>query len=495
MALIWTSLILALVIYMFHRLLNIKNRKKLPPGPIGIPILGHLHLIGKNPHQDFYRLAKKYGPFMYMRLGLVPTIVVSSPETVEKVLKTYDHVFASRPHHEASQYICYGQRNLIFSKYGSYWRNMRKLCTLQLLTSQKINSYQSSRKEEVSILVKSIKQAAQDGVAVDLSAKVSSLNANLSCLMVFGKKFMDEDLDKRGFKSIVQEVVHLAATPNLGDFFPYLGVLDLQGLTSRLKALSKVFDEFLEKIIEEHVHSKELRETEDFVDTMMAIMQSGEAGFEFDRRHIKAVLLDMLMASMDTSATSVEWILTELLRHPQVMKKLQKELEEVVGLDRMVEESDLEDLKYLDMVIKEALRLHSAAPLLVHESIEDCEVDGFYVQKGSRIIVNVYAAQRDHNAWPEPDKFFPERFVQSSVDLRGHDFQLLPFGSGRRSCPGMQLGITIVRLVVAQLVHCFDWQLPNGMQPSELDMSEKFGVVTCRAKHLMAIPTYRLHYS
>ncbi|XP_070030191.1 cytochrome P450 71AU50-like isoform X1 [Nicotiana sylvestris] len=170
---------------------------------------------------------------------------------------------------------------------------MRKLCTLQLLTSQKINSYQSSRKEEVSILVKSIKQAVQDGVAVDLSAKVSSLNANLSCLMVFGKRFMDEDLDKRGFKSIVQEVVHLAATPNLGDFFPYLGVLDLQGLTGRLKALSKVFDEFLEKIIEEHVQSKELRETEDFVDTMMAIMQSGEAGFEFDPRHIRAVLLTL----------------------------------------------------------------------------------------------------------------------------------------------------------------------------------------------------------
>ncbi|KAJ8543726.1 hypothetical protein K7X08_025344 [Anisodus acutangulus] len=492
MALIWTTIIVAIVIYMFNKLLNIKNRKKLPPGPWGIPILGHLHLIGKNPHQDFARLAKKYGPFMHIQLGLVPTIVASSPETVEKVLKTYDHVFASRPHHEASQHVCYGQRNLIFSKYGSYWRNMRKLCTLNLLSSQKINSYQPSRKEEVSLLVKSIKRAAHEHVAVDLSANISSLNANLSCLMVFGKKFMDEDLDKRGFKSIVQEVVHLAATPNLGDFFPFLGVLDLQGITGRLKALSKVFDEFLEKIIEEHVQSKEHRETKDFIDTMMEIMQSGEAGFEFDRRHVKAVLLDMLMASMDTSATSVEWILTELLRHPHVMKKLQKELEEVVGLDRMVEESDLENLNYLDRVIKEALRLHSAAPLLVHESIEDCIVDGFFVQKGSRIIVNVYAAQRDTNAWPEPDKFLPERFVESSVDLLGHDFQLLPFGSGRRSCPGMQLGIIIVRLMVAQLVHCFDWELPNGMQPSELDMSEQFGVVTCRAKHLMAIPTYRL---
>ncbi|TMW82591.1 hypothetical protein EJD97_005586 [Solanum chilense] len=494
---IWTTIIVAIAIYIFHKLLNINNNKKLPPGPWGLPILGHLHLIGKNPHQDFYKLAKRYGPFMHIQLGLVPTIVVSSPNTIEKILKTYDHVFASRPHHEASQHVCYGQRNLIFSKYGPYWRNMRRLTTMNLVSSQKINSYQPSRKEEVSLMVKSIKHVAEHNdqqhvAAVDLSAKVSSLNANLSCLMVFGKKFMDDDLDKRGFKSLVQEVVHLAATPNLGDFFPYLGVLDLQGITSRLKTLSKVFDEFLEKIIDEHVESKEQRETKDFVDTMMDIMQSGEAGFEFDRRHVKAVLLDMLMASMDTSATSVEWILTELLRHPHVMKKLQKELEQVVGLDRMVEESDLENLSYLDMVIKEALRLHSAAPLLIHESIEDCVVDGFFVQKGSRIVVNVYAAQRDPNAWPEPDKFLPERFVESSVDLRGHDFQLLPFGSGRRSCPGMQLGIIIVRLVVAQLVHCFDWELPNGMQPSELDMSEQFGVVTCRAKHLMAVPTYRL---
>ncbi|PHT31951.1 Cytochrome [Capsicum baccatum] len=234
---------------------------------------------------------------------------------------------------------------------------------------------------------------------------------------------------------------------------------------------------------------------------MMDIMQSGEAGFKFDRSHVKAVLLnilpgfslvsasicfslsqgfylpqiplDMLMASMDTSATSVEWILTELLRHPHVMKKLQKELEEVVGLDRMVEESDLENLSYLDMVIKEALRLHYAAPLLIHESLEDCVVDGFFVQKGSRVLVNVYAAQRDPNAWPEPDKFLPERFAGSSVDLRGHDFQLLPFGFGRRSCLGIQLGIIIVRLVVAQLVHCFNWELPNGIPPSDLDMTEQ----------------------
>lgn len=201
----------------------------------------------------------------------------------------------------------------------------------------------------------------------------------------------------------------------------------------------------------------------------------------------------MLAGSMDTSATVVEWILAELLKHPRVMKKVQQELEEVVGLNRMVEESDLDSLNYLDMVVKEALRLHPVAPLLIpHASTEDCTVDGFYIPKNSRVIINVWTIGRDPNAWSDPEKFIPERFVGSNIDLRGHDFQLLPFGSGRRGCPGMQLGLTVVRLLVAQLVHCCNWELPNGMSPDELDMTEEFGLVVTRAKHLMAIPAYRL---
>nr|XP_016459203.1 PREDICTED: cytochrome P450 CYP736A12-like [Nicotiana tabacum] len=155
---------------------------------------------------------------------------------------------------------------------------------------------------------------------------------------------------------------------------------------------------------------------------MMEIMQSGKAEFQFDRRHIKAILVDMLIAATDTSTTSVEWILTELIRHPHVMKKLQKELEEVVGIERMVEESDLENLKYLHMVVKEGLRLHSVEPVLHHEAMEDCVVDGFHIQKGSRIMINCYAVQRDPNVWCEPEKFFPERFVGSCVDIRGRNF-------------------------------------------------------------------------
>uniref|UniRef100_M1A7C3 Cytochrome P450 n=1 Tax=Solanum tuberosum TaxID=4113 RepID=M1A7C3_SOLTU len=227
---------------------------------------------------------------------------------------------------------------------------------------------------------------------------------------------------------------------------------------------------------------------------MLNIMKSGETEFQFDRGHVKAILLDMLIASMDTSASAIDWILSELLRQPNIVKKLQKESEEKIGMKRMVEELDLEKMEYLNMVIKESLRLHPVAPLLIpHQSIEDCTIDGYFIPKKSRILVNTYAIGHDPKVWPNnPDEFIPERFMGSSIDLRGHDFELLPFGSGRRSCPGLQLGLIMIRLIVAQLVHCFDWELPHGMLPNDLDMGEEFGLVTSRAKHLMAIPTYRL---
>ena len=202
----------------------------------------------------------------------------------------------------------------------------------------------------------------------------------------------------------------------------------------------------------------------------------------------------MMAASMDTSATTIEWALSELIKHPPMMKKVINELEKVVGMERMVEESDLESLEYLNMVVKETLRLHPVAPLLIpHESMEDCTVDGFHIPQKSRVIVNVWAIGRDPNAWTDADNFLPERFMESDIDFRGQHFQFIPFGSGRRGCPGMQLGLTVVRLVLAQLVHCFDWELPDNMLPSELDMTEEFGLTLPRAKHLVAIPTCRLH--
>ncbi|XP_062148744.1 cytochrome P450 71AU50-like [Alnus glutinosa] len=495
MAWTWTIAALLMLAYLLREWAwkSSSNKKKLPPGPRGFPLFGNLHLLGELPHRDLHRLAQKHGPIMYLRLGLVPAIVVSSPQAAEQFLKAHDLVFASRPPLEASKHISYEQKNMSMSPYGSYWRNMRKMCTLELLSNHKINAFKSMRKEELDLLTRFIQEAARDCVAVDLSAKVSSLSVDMSCRMVFGKKYMDKDIDERGFKAVIHESMQLGGTPNLGDYIPFIKPLDLQGLTRRMKAVSKIIDNFFEKIIDEHVHSQDKNKTKDFVDVMLSFMGSEGSEYRIERSHIKATILDMLAGSMDTTGTVVEWALSELMKHPRVMKKAQKELEDVVGLERMVEESDLDSLEYLDMVLKETLRLHPIAPLLLpHEATEDCTVHGFHIPKKSRVIINAWAIGRDPSVWSDAEKFFPERFVGSNIDVRGRDFQLIPFGSGRRGCPGMQLGLTAVRLVVAQLVHCFDWELPNNMLPTELDMTEEFGLVTPRAKHLLAFPAYRL---
>ncbi|KAG2716520.1 hypothetical protein I3760_03G130600 [Carya illinoinensis] len=497
----WTWTIIAVIIMLAAYLLREcawKSRnqsKKLPPGPRRFPVFGNLHLLmGEFPHRDLHRLAQKHGPIMYLRLGLKPAIVVSSPQAAELFLKAHDQVFASRPSLETAKHISYDQKSLVLAPYGSYWRNIRKMCSLELLTSHKINSFRSMRKEELGLLINFLQEAAANCVVVDLSAKVFSLNANMACRMVVGKKYMDNDLGLRGFKDIMQEVMQLSAAPNLADCIPSIASLDCQGLTRRMKAVSKIVNDFLEKIIDEHVQCKDENKTNDFVDAMLNLVGSKELEYNIERSNIKAITLDMLVGSVDTSATAIEWVLSELMKHPRVMKKLQKELENVVGLERMVEEVDLDRLKYLDMVVKETFRLHPVAPLLIpHQGMKDCTVNGFHIPRNSRILINTWAIGRDPSVWNDAEVFFPERFVGSSIDLRGRDFELLPFGSGRRGCPGMQLGLLVVRLVIAQLIHCFDWELPDNMLPTELDMTEEFGLSAPRAKHLLAIPAYRLH--
>jgi cytochrome P450 len=269
-----------------------KKSKKLPPGPKGLPIIGSLLKLGPNPHQDLHQLSQKYGPIMHLRLGLVPTIVVSSPQAAELFLKTHDLVFASRPPTEAAKVISWDQRNLSFGEYGSYWRNMRKMCTLELLSHAKINSFRTMREQELDLLIKLLKEEAKNGTKVDLSAKVSSLTADMSCKMVLGRKYLDKDLDEKGFKAVMHEGMHLAATPNIADYIPYIGTFDLQGLTRRMKALGKIFDDFFEKIIDEHIQSDNKDDNnKDFVDVMLSFVGTQESEYRIERPNIKAIML------------------------------------------------------------------------------------------------------------------------------------------------------------------------------------------------------------
>ncbi|KAL4283557.1 hypothetical protein GQ457_16G026710 [Hibiscus cannabinus] len=234
----WICTILAVAALVFFLTWRIRPKnKRLPTGPRGLPILGNLLMIGTKPHQDLRRLAREYGPIMHLRFGLMPVIVVSSPEAAELFLKTHDLVFASRPPHEASKYISYNQQNLVFAPYGSYWRNMRKMCTLELLSNHKITTFRSMRKQELDLLVRHIREAAYSGVAVDLSSMVTSFSTDVSCRMIIGKKYDRDDFGEKGFGATVRETMRIASAFNLADYIPQIRGLDLQGQTKRMKAI------------------------------------------------------------------------------------------------------------------------------------------------------------------------------------------------------------------------------------------------------------------
>ncbi|KAK8985562.1 hypothetical protein V6N11_068816 [Hibiscus sabdariffa] len=487
-------------IYFFRTLTTNKNDRKLPPGPAPLPIIGNLHMLGKLPHQSLHRLAQRYGPIMLIKLGHVPTIVVSSPEAAELFLKVHDVVFASRPKVQSSDYLTCGAKGLAFTEYGSYWRTVRKWCILHLLSALKVESFAPVRKAEMVSLVESVRAMAAEGETLNLSQQVAKVVEVIMSRVIFGR-CMDDEVE---LKPLIEETMYLAGVFNLSDYVPFLAPLDLQGIKRRLKRTSNGLHAFFDKLIDEiERESKNIEERKSYTDifhVMVSLLNTPmnpadeENPYIIGRENIRGIMVDMVAASFDTTSTAIEWTLSELLRHPRVMAGLQQELETIVGRNRMVEESDLPKLTYLDMVIKESLRLHPVAPLLIpHESTEDITVNGHFIPKKSRIVVNVWSLGRDCTVWSDnAEEFFPERFDNSGIDLRGHDFQLIPFGAGRRGCPGMQLGLTTLRLVVAQLVHCFDWELPDALLPNELDMTEKFGLSLPRANHLFAKPAYRL---
>eukprot|EP01018_Ginkgo_biloba_P010777 Gb_08445 [translate_table: standard] len=341
------------------------------------------------------------------------------------------------------------------------------MCLRELLSAKRMEFMKFIREEEIAIMRESVtKQCGVNGSnPVNISKLVSTVMMDIICRMTFGRKYSEESLkDSRGLKAIIQEALYLSGEFNIGDFIPYLEWMDLQGLGRRQKHTHKTFNDLFEKIIQEHVENKS-RGHRDFVD-------------------------DMLGAGTDPSSANLEWAMSEMLLNPSLMKKVQDELESIVGLNRMVEESDLPQLEYLKAVVKESLRLHQPGPLLVpHEARKYCIVGGYNIPRKSRVIVNAFALGTDPNSWEDAEKFKLERFIGSPIDVKGQNFEVIPFGSGRRGFPGQQLATTVVEYALATLLHCFDWRLPNGMKAEDLRMTEKFGLSISRAVHLVAVPT------
>ncbi|XP_049400411.1 desmethyl-deoxy-podophyllotoxin synthase-like isoform X2 [Solanum stenotomum] len=423
----------------------------LPPGPRKLPLIGNLHqLMGSLPHHTLRDMANEYGPIMHLRFGEVPTVIISSAEAAKEVMKTHDLVFADRPKILVADIIGYNSTQITFSPYGDHWRQLRKICVAELLNVKRVQSFESLRQEEVKDLIKTI-----------------SLNP------------------AGGF--------------DLPDTFPSLKFLHpLTGAKAAMEKIHHQIDKILESVLQEHKAARKLainREDkmhkEDLVDVLLRVQESGDLEVPITTDTIKAVILETFIAGTDTSSTALEWAMAELMKNPQVMEQAQAEVRQAFKGKSMITESEVQQLDYLRLVIKETLRLHAPVPLLVPRvARQRCELGGYEIQANTRLMVNAWAICRDPKYWENAECFEPERHRNSTLDFKGNNFEFIPFGAGRRACPGILFGISNLELPLAQLLLHFDWKLPNGIEPNNLDMTEAFGE-TVRKKtnlHVIGIP-------
>ncbi|PHT92620.1 hypothetical protein T459_00502 [Capsicum annuum] len=480
----------------------ISNSKKglppLPPGPKALPLIGNLHSLDPELHTCFASLSQTYGPICTLWLGRKVGIIITSPSLAREVLKDQDTIFANRDMPAAARESSYGGKDIVWTPYGPKWRMLRRVCVREMLSGSILDSFHALRRRELRQLINYFYN--QSGSPVNVGEQMFLTVLNVITSMIWGDTVKVEERATLGaeFRHVVTEMTELLGMPNLSDFYPGLAWFDLQGVTKKMKVLTKRFDKIFESIIDQRQNSDRIggmgtgvgQESKDFLQVLLKLKDEADTKMPLTMSEIKAVLMDMVLGGTDTTTNTVEFAMAEIMNKPDVLRKLQEELETVVGKNNIVEESHIQQLPYLYAVMKEDLRLHPTLPLLVpHCPSETCTVGGYTVPKGSRVFINVWAIQRDHSIWKNPTEFHPERFLDNKWDYSGSNFNYLPFSSGRRICAGIAMAERMFMYLLASLVHSFDWKLPEG---EKLDLTEKFGIVMKKRTPLVAIPTPRL---
>ncbi|KAL3536914.1 hypothetical protein ACH5RR_000280 [Cinchona calisaya] len=474
---------------------NFRFRKsaRLPPGPYPFPIIGNILQLGLNPHQSLAKLSKTYGPLMLLKLGSRTAIVVSSPALAKEVLQKHDQILSSRTVPNAAQIFDHPKMSIVWLPPSTRWRYLRKICKEQLFARQKLNVSQGLRREKLQQLYDYFYKCTVARKSLNIGEVAFTTTLNLISSTFFSVDFVnyDDSNSSQEFKEIVHGMLKNVGTPNPADYFPYLKVLDPKGIRRSTKHCFIKLCRIFEDIIDERLLVRDSSESrkDDLLEVLLDHSMKNKS--EFSRNDIKGLLMDLFVAGTDTTASIVEWTIAELIRNPEKLKKARAELKSVIGKKQKIpQESDISRLPYLQAVIKESFRLHPPAPFLVpHKAEADVEINGYTVPKNAQLLVNIWATGRDSNVWPDPEMFVPERFLQSEMDVRGQHFELIPFGSGRRICPGLPLAYLMVHLMVAISIHNFELKLVDGMiRVEDMDMDEVFGLTLQKALPLKVIP-------
>ncbi|KAL1331424.1 geraniol 8-hydroxylase [Arachis ipaensis] len=483
----------------FFSFIQTSKHSKLPPGPKPYPIIGNILdlLNSSNSLKSFINLSKTYGPIITLKLGTLTSIVISSPQIAKEALQKNDVILSNRtiPYTMFSTIEEHCNKNsIIFLPSSTKWRLLRRACATRIFSPQQLDSTQILRKRKFQDLVNFLHQCCKKGEALDIGEAIFKTILNIISNTFISKDFVhyyDNDEKFKVFKDIVFGLTEESSRPCLGDFFPLLGFLGSHGARARTKdryaTLYAVFDGAMEERIRLRDSKIDSRECNDALDSLLDLVN--EESSQLNRHDVVSLLMDLFVASIDTTSSTLEWAMAELIHSPKKLLKVREELEESLGKNGEVEESHISKLPYLNAIVKETLRLHPPAPFLVpHKANDDVELGGFTVPKSAQILINVWSIGRDSRVWANPNSFEPERFLDSEIDFKGKNFELIPFGSGRRICPGLSLASRTLNFMLASLLYHFNWKVANEMNPEDIDMSYSYGITLHKALPLFLVP-------
>lgn len=485
--------ILLVCFQLFWRSRTAKRPPRAPLAAGGWPLLGHTRLLDGSktkelPHITLASMAEKYGPIFSIRMGVHPVVVISSWELAKECFTTHDNVLASRAKYTATRILGYDYANFGFAPYGEFWREMRKLAVAELLSSRRIDLLKNVREAELKTSLGELyntwtkrKGSLSDGTAlVDIQQWFADLNMNVILMMVASKRCSGDEKARR-YQKAFRDWFHLIGMFLMRDAVPFLKWLDFDGaakikeMERNVKELDEIFEEWLEEKQRQKSKS-DVKKTEDFMDVMLSALK-GVNHEPFDANTVnKATCTTLIGGATDTTAVTLTWALSLLLNNRETIKKAQQELDLHVGKGRLVNESDMSNLVYIQAIVKETLRLYPAGPVGINRQFtEDAIVGGYHVPAGTRLMVNLWKIQTDPRIWEDPFAFKPERFLgeHKNIDVKGQHFEVIPFGAGRRQCAGIHLGLQMTQLALAGLLQSFEISTPSN---EPVDMTATFGL-------------------
>ncbi|KAK8472144.1 hypothetical protein PHAVU_002G126200 [Phaseolus vulgaris] len=378
---------------------------------------------------------------------------------------------------------------------------MKKLCMSELLNGRMLDQLLPIRREEINRFVVMMKMKGEACEGVNVGDELLKLTNGIVMRMAIGKSCFNIDGEAHKVTERVKECSKVSGMFNLADYFWFCRELDLQGIGKRMKEARERFDTIIESIIREHEEARnkftKKDAPKDVLDALLSIYEDQSSEVKITRDNIKAFLVDIFTGGTDTTAVTLEWSLAELINHPTVMEKARKEIECIIGKDRMVMELDIGNLPYLQAIVKETLRLHPPSPFVLRESTKNCTIAEYDIPAKTQVFTNLWAIGKDPKHWDNPLEFIPERFVSKDnesgkiceVDVRGQHYELLPFGSGRRRCPGTSLALKVAHTTLAAMIQCFEWNEENC---GCVDMKEGTSFILSRAQPMICIPKPRL---